>query len=92
VFNDRPIRPTPPPFAPRIRLPIGLRPAFWIASAGVFLANAVLSSFYGHFAAALLGMVTSAIALVAAATSRGYLTGDVDPKGPPGGAGGPGPS
>jgi hypothetical protein len=46
---------------------IGQTPGFWVACAAIFLANAVLSSLYGEWLPAALGLVTTGASLVAAA-------------------------
>lgn len=51
------------------RLAAADRPTFWLAAAAVFLANAVLSLTYGHWALAGLQAVTGLLAVVSAATS-----------------------
>lgn len=47
------------------------QPAFWMASAAVFMINAVLSAAAGQWAMAVLASTTGLLALVAAAASTG---------------------
>lgn len=64
-----PIAPDSPPIHRSRHVSFGETPGFWITCASIFLANAVLSSLYGEWLAALLGLVTTGVSLIAAASS-----------------------
>jgi len=65
--------PAPAPALRNRNAVIGRAPGFWIAGAEVFLANAVLSSLYGEYLSAVLGLVTTGASLVAAAAWHRHL-------------------